>query len=85
MSHWNIGADDVSEETQMHRNKLASKGTSSYKLIGALNDAFCFLDSQIAAQQTQLLKQTKELDDLRASLHDALYKVRAYAVRHDAG
>ncbi|SJL06365.1 uncharacterized protein ARMOST_09701 [Armillaria ostoyae] len=57
MSHWNIGADDVSEETQMHRNKLASK------------------DSQIAAQQTQLLKQTKELDDLRTSLHDALYKL----------
>ncbi|KAK0481557.1 hypothetical protein IW261DRAFT_1562853 [Armillaria novae-zelandiae] len=56
MSHWNIGADDVSEETQIHRNKLASK------------------DSQIAAQQTQLLKQTKELDDLRTSLHDALYK-----------
>ncbi|KAK0208922.1 hypothetical protein DFS33DRAFT_1306416 [Desarmillaria ectypa] len=57
MSHWNIGTDDVSEETQIYRNKLASK------------------DSQIAAQQTQLLKQTKELDDLRASLHDALYKL----------
>lgn len=57
MSHWNIGADDVSEEIQTYCNKLASK------------------DSHIAAQQTQLLKQTEELDEIRASLHSALFKL----------
>ncbi|KAF7784139.1 hypothetical protein Agabi119p4_304 [Agaricus bisporus var. burnettii] len=57
MSLWKIGADDVSQETQSFKDKLASK------------------EGQIAAQQAQLNKKAQELEELQASLNEALQKL----------
>ncbi|KAF9469811.1 hypothetical protein BDZ94DRAFT_30117 [Collybia nuda] len=57
MSTWNLGINDVSEETQAFKDRLSSK------------------DSQIAAQQTQLMRKAAELEELRSTLNDALHKL----------
>lgn len=36
--------------------------------------AYTSLDSQIAAQQTQLMRKAAELEELQATLNDALHK-----------
>ncbi|KAF9454181.1 hypothetical protein P691DRAFT_718155 [Macrolepiota fuliginosa MF-IS2] len=57
MSLWKIGVDDVSQETQQFKDKLASK------------------DGHIAAQQAQLMKQSEEFEEIKASLNEALQKL----------
>ncbi|KAJ7459169.1 hypothetical protein B0H11DRAFT_1737318 [Mycena galericulata] len=61
MSVWQIGSNEVTEETQAFKNKLSSKET------------------QIAAQQNEILKQAAELAELKANLNETLHKVRAAA------
>ncbi|KAF5352735.1 hypothetical protein D9756_005910 [Leucocoprinus leucothites] len=63
MSLWKIGADDISEETQQFKDKLASK------------------DGEIAGQQAKLMKQTLELEDLKANLTEALQKLAVESER----
>ncbi|RDB28366.1 hypothetical protein Hypma_015870 [Hypsizygus marmoreus] len=63
MSTWNLGIDDVSEEAQAFKDKLASK------------------DTHISAQQTQLMRQTEQIEELQATLNDTLHKLSREATR----
>ncbi|KAJ7751199.1 hypothetical protein DFH07DRAFT_529180 [Mycena maculata] len=63
MSVWQIGRNEVTEETQNWKNKLSSKET------------------QIAAQQNEILKQAAELAELKANLNETLHKLNHEAAR----
>ncbi|KAJ7651665.1 hypothetical protein DFH06DRAFT_1331618 [Mycena polygramma] len=63
MSIWQIGRNEVTEETQTFRNKLSSK------------------ESQIAAQQNEILKQAAELAELTTTLNETLHKLNYEGAR----
>lgn len=74
MSLWKIGADDVSEETQAFKDKLASKGmVSRHERHPRLTQG---IDAQIAAQRDRLTKQDTDLQQLRDTLNETIHKVR---------
>jgi hypothetical protein len=73
MASWNIGINDVSEETQAFRNRLSSKGVKAPPSQHLL--WLTFSDSQIAAQETQLMKQAAELEEFKLNLNETLHKV----------
>jgi myosin protein heavy chain len=75
MSSWNIGIDDVSEETQALKNKLSSQGMYFLPTQSLASSSFCSLDGHIAAQNTQLIKQAAELEEIKSTLNDTLHKV----------
>ncbi len=74
MSIWKIGADDVSDETQAFKDKIASKGRLDvprrYRSSFTLS-----IDSQIAAHQDCIAKQAADLKELQKQFNDALHKV----------
>lgn len=70
-----LGAFDVTQEQQNFKNKLSEKGMPATCSLLAPCSHPATLESQIAAHQTQLLKQAAELDELKAALNDALHKV----------
>lgn len=74
MSTWNLGIDDVSEEAQAFKDKLSSKGAylPNLETYVALHGS---TDSHIAAQQTKLMRQAAEMDELRSTFNDTLHKV----------
>jgi myosin protein heavy chain len=81
MSTWNIGANDVSQETQNYRNKLSSKGAHYSPVVPISYIANRSVkDTQIAAQQSKLIKQAAELGELKQALNDALHKVGCIAL-----
>ncbi|KAF7347608.1 hypothetical protein MVEN_01517700 [Mycena venus] len=63
MSIWQIGMNEVTEETQTLKNKLSSKET------------------QLAAQQNEILKQAAELAELKSTLNETLHKLNHEAAR----
>ncbi|KAJ7109927.1 hypothetical protein C8R44DRAFT_800953 [Mycena epipterygia] len=63
MSVWQIGRNELTEEEQSFKNKLASK------------------ESQIAAQQNEILKQAAELAELKSTLNETLHKLNHEATR----
>jgi myosin protein heavy chain len=75
MSVWKIGMNEVTEETQAFKNKLSSKGVYSENPKLFLTGLDLFLESQIAAQQNEILKQAAELAELKTTLNETLHKV----------
>ena len=73
MSTWNLGINDVSEETHALRNKLASKG--DLNLPCCLNVAHTTLEGQIAAQQDRLVRQAAEIQEMNNALNETIHKV----------
>lgn len=74
MSTWNLGIGDVSEETRSLKDKLASKGEIRM-YVWICKWLIKCLDSQIAAQQDRIIKQTAEHGDLQERFNDAMHKV----------
>ncbi|KAJ6621079.1 hypothetical protein B0H10DRAFT_2018578 [Mycena sp. CBHHK59/15] len=80
MSVWQIGMNEVTEETQAFKNKLSSKGGAfSVPLFNMMPQLPA--ESQIAAQQTEIIKQAAQLAELKATLNDTLHKLNHEAAR----
>ncbi|KAJ7878607.1 hypothetical protein B0H13DRAFT_2279034 [Mycena leptocephala] len=75
------GMNEVTEETQAFKNKLSSKGVYSENPKLFLTGLDLFLESQIAAQQNEILKQAAELAELKTTLNETLHKLNHEAAR----
>ena len=75
MSALDIGINDVSEETKAFKDRLASKGPF-LRCIPVSVACNLSSDGHIAAQETRLMKQAAQLEELRSTLIEALHKVR---------
>jgi hypothetical protein len=79
---WKIGADDVSEETQRFKDKLevASKGSLRVRPGSEYNMLTRPTDGHIASQQTQIMRQAEELEEIKKSLNEAFHKVPLFNI-----
>ena len=75
MSLWNSGDGEPSEEVQTLKNKLSFQGMLLFSPSTFLFGGLLPSDVQLAAQQTQLMKQAQQLNECQVSLNEAIHKV----------
>jgi hypothetical protein len=76
MSAWGIGLSAPSEETQVLRERLSSKGMAVASFSCAwLTGLLLAQDAECADLQTQLIKRTAEISELNSTLNETLHKV----------
>lgn len=75
MSLSDLGKNDISEETQALKDKLASRGWLDHQIAICNQADPAILDTENAGLRTQLMRRGAELEELRATLNDTVYKV----------
>lgn len=79
MSVLDIGLHDISEQERALKDKIASKGMPLFSFMRPSLHLWSGVspEGHIAAQDTRLIRQANEIDELRSSLNEAIHEVRA--------
>ena len=80
MSLTDLGKNDISEETQALKDRLASRGWLDQDHYLQPGLPTYFLDTECAGLRTQLMRREAELEELQTTFNETLYKVQSLPV-----
>lgn len=75
MSLIDLGKNDISEETQALKDRLASRGWLDHRSLFATSVLINALDTECAGLRTRLMRREAELEELQETLNETVYKV----------